>query len=1111
MTPDSMVRSLVQHARALMEGGLEPNQSTACLPLLDVALQHASSLPDGPQRDAHLGIVYATRGDALRQAGQADAAVAEYGLACARFAAVDDAAWPSIPQFAEGYVRALLQTGASERAAALLLDKPHFRVKDEAFVEVARYRSRAGDADGAMALLLASAGKNDGANRTWAEFNVMLDTQAAREALARSVCKPTSVLEHHTRTRLLDIVQDRLASTPDDLDLRIVRGILLDQKGDNDGAVNDLSAAVARRPGDRPVALALARLLLRIGRSDTARNVLAHLSDHATRDEKTRLLLAEALAQSDDGKSAVEVLHDVLASEPGSETALQSRATALARLGRRDEALALLDESLGRNPNQAEAWKSKALILIAAGRPAEAGEAIAGGLTRLDDQSVGALYLRQAEAYLAARQIERADNALGLSLKLAPEPEIADMCLLSRVLDGLGRSEEALSAADRGLAASAAAPDLLIAKAHALRHLGRQTEALRVITALARSEQSGALSRLHSLLLCDVGDFQGALDVLRPLTEPVAGVDHDLLSIRGWAHQNLEGVEHATEAERAYRSACRQQPNELWYRKGLANALRRIPGRLAEALEQYGAVIAECERRRAAHALTPHLQCLAAWSFCQRGDAEAAADWYTAALSRRRIGVSVQFDYALVLLAGGHGGAAFDEYTRTIEETRAKDVLRQCGLLYVALIDVRAAQSATNVIASAAASNVAHIKKILRDALLAAAGQVPQDFGPLARAMGEFVRHDELSSSPDSNCPDWSQFDVRGFHRPDPEVDLALLLPVVSHRGDSYLLQPDQPPTPLPSERLKQLTEAGEVIALPVHERAFPESRVLFVAGKVLTAIGLDVVSSHEDGLMWHALDTPVHGWACITSTRHGEAMLRSLGEKIAEVAIARIVRSSTEADVEKSEVLDLARLALRTASDEQVAYRALLAYGVAGGNVSAMVDSLRDGQGARWHMTASQAEAAVQGFVGLLDLRKQRDVVSSSSRTDPPPETFPTDPLAKRVMERAERIHAIRDADEQFHEALRAATEVEAIVPLTDVFETTHRDLAARLTSEAMFYLESDDSILLLGREPAFYSAAVPLKRRPAVNSFAFAKATTRLRDQERTFLGQNRRSRLL
>jgi len=39
MTPDSMVRSLVQHARALMEGGLEPNQSTACLPLLDVALQ----------------------------------------------------------------------------------------------------------------------------------------------------------------------------------------------------------------------------------------------------------------------------------------------------------------------------------------------------------------------------------------------------------------------------------------------------------------------------------------------------------------------------------------------------------------------------------------------------------------------------------------------------------------------------------------------------------------------------------------------------------------------------------------------------------------------------------------------------------------------------------------------------------------------------------------------------------------------------------------------------------------------------------------------------------------------------------------------------------------
>ena len=1097
--PATLVSSLVQTARSLLTADCEPADANACMKLLELALQHASALPSGPEREAHLGAIHAHLAEAQRRVGRLDHAQSECTQACQHFGTIDRSDWRTLSQFVETYVAALEQSGAGDMAAAFLLDERKVNTSETVFIDTAHHRQVAGDVASTLALLLESASRHHPAAKTWAVLEGLIDQQGARAALAEAVCRPEWKTSEANRKRFLQSVGTRLAGTDDDPDLRIIRGVLLAAGDDGPGAVADLSAAFAARPGDRTVGLTLASLLLRLGRGREARDLLGGLGAATSDDETARLLLAEALGRSDDWLAAVAILDDLLARRPDSPVVLSRKALGLARLGRHEEALRLVGDALARDGAQPDAWRLKTSILIEQGRLDDAGEALANALKAgLEDGRLGALFLRKAKAHLDLGEIERADEALGIARKLAPRAAPSDHGLLSEVFSGLGRCEPALKAAEDGLAGSPGAPDLLIVKARALRQLGRQTEALRIIVEVARRHQSLPLLRLHALLLCDIGDFTGALTLLQSVTERVDEADHMLLGIRGWAHQNLEGSDHGIEGERVYRAALRQRPGELWYRKGLANALRRIPGRLPEALAEYGRVIAEVEKRRDTNALTPHLQCVAAWSFCQRGDPETAADWYTAALSARRMGIAVQFDYALVLAAGGHGGAALDEYRRTIDEVQDKDVLRRCGLICVALGDIRAAAS-QGVIGTAQSTSTAEIRKALRGALLAAADQVPADFDSLPATLRAFVARDEASPGPETDAPDWSRLDVVGFHRPDREDDLDLLRPVLVLREAAdvhYILREDRP-EPLVVDRLQEQVATGEVIRLPVCERSSADTRVLFVAETVLEAIDLGDLNVREQGLAWQWVAQPVRGAACITSAHHGEAVLRTLTEKVAEVAITRVVDRPGDPGAADPDILRLARLALRATTDEQVAYKALLAYGIAHGDPAPMVESLGQRLGSRWDLNGEQARSAVEDFRELLTLRTRRAAERPAAQVGSLRPSGPTDALTKQLLERARRIGAIQDPEEQFREALRAATEVEALVPEMEAFEAVRRELTTRLESQASFYLETADSVLLLACDPAFYSSStvLALTRRPAVNSFAFVKAASRYR----------------
>jgi hypothetical protein len=112
----------------------------------------------------------------------------------------------------------------------------------------------------------------------------------------------------------------------------------------------------------------------------------------------------------------------------------------------------------------------------------------------------------------------------------------------------------------------------------------------------------------------------------------------------------------------------------------------------------------------------------------------------------------------------------------------------------------------------------------------------------------------------------------------------------------------------------------------------------------------------------------------------------------------------------------------------------------------------------------------------------------------------FP-DKLAQRVLARAYRIGQLPQPDRQDRLATFAAAEVQLLVPLDRTLSEVHQHLAESLRYYMVFYLETADSILVIGREPAFYTSSVlrPLSR-PAVGSFAFRASAERLRTANST-----------
>jgi tetratricopeptide (TPR) repeat protein len=261
-----------------------------------------------------------------------------------------------------------------------------------------------------------------------------------------------------------------------------------------------------------------------------------------------------------------------------------------------------------------------------------------------------------------------------------------------RVLTDLGRLEEALTAFEQALDLDPEDPWTLVDKSLALRLQDDYTGALKSLDeALALDPNNAWALTIKGEILSDIAEFQAALEVL----DRAIRIDpRDALTLRkkGWALENL-GPERAREAQQAYQAALDQKPgdpDDLWTRKGFANALR-LRGKAEAAAVEYRWVVDEAKRRGTMDA---SIMSLIGWCHYCLGNYDEAIRLFIEAISLDSDIISAQFDVALSLMCSGRYELGLREYQRGLDLTDRKHVLRRRGLLYVALDDLREAITA---------------------------------------------------------------------------------------------------------------------------------------------------------------------------------------------------------------------------------------------------------------------------------------------------------------------------------------------------------------------------------------------------------------------------------
>jgi tetratricopeptide (TPR) repeat protein len=620
-------------------------------------------------------------------------------------------------------------------------------------------------------------------------------------------------------------------------------------------------------------------------------------------------------------------------------------------------------------------------------------------------------------------------------------------------------------------------------KVDALHALGRHGDALRALSAIEIDPAAHSLVRLKAVLLCDVGDFAGAIDVLQTATESTASAPHVLLGLRGWAHQHLTGAEHAAQAERMYRGAHESAPDDLWYREGLAHALWHLPGREADAMDEYRAVVQSVEERMRREDVDAYTACLAGWCCYALNRLHDAANYYSAALTMSQIGPAAELDYALILLSLGCHADARSQYERILDNLGRTNPLRRGGLLYVALFDLRDAASRHQLDAF---PETIEIRRALLRALTRATDEYRQPFPELAGSLRDYVERAERElaaarPAPPSGSQRLSRDEagVEPLHR----TPVAYVTP-----GDADCALLIAAPSP-PSEG------AAVPMALDRSAADGADRRALYLTEAFLESVGASRHDSPLDSLAWQKLDTPAAAWAAWTTEADGARILNSLAGRLVKRAATHLARHG-HAGPDESHIpaARAADLAAKIARDEALVYQAALLRTVAGATpehaeVPAPDSStepqelVRDAAGLR-REASRRYTAVVTGHQDSAQAAGESEV-HYTGRND----------MVKSILSTAYRIAQIPDLNEQARRARTAAERVEALAPLHDLAAREREQVHQRLASHDRFYLESDASILVLARDPAFYSTNVLLNlTKPAVNCFAFATASRRL-----------------
>jgi tetratricopeptide (TPR) repeat protein len=210
---------------------------------------------------------------------------------------------------------------------------------------------------------------------------------------------------------------------------------------------------------------------------------------------------------------------------------------------------------------------------------------------------------------------------------------------------------------------------------------------------VARSQRNAeeevyALNRWADLLV-DAAAYEEAVVALRRVIELSSEekTGPDTLSLTysslGWAYENMHPV-RAEESRQAYEQALALRPQDLWTRKGRANALR-LQGRSEEAAKDYRSVV-RALRRRGVNSRDDYS--LLGWClYCLR-EYRDAVDALRKAVEGDPSMLSTWFDLGLALLCAGEYEEGREHYQQALNRLRYVAPLKARGLLLVARDDL---------------------------------------------------------------------------------------------------------------------------------------------------------------------------------------------------------------------------------------------------------------------------------------------------------------------------------------------------------------------------------------------------------------------------------------
>ena len=524
----------------------------------------------------------------------------------------------------------------------------------------------------------------------------------------------------------LEITEHTLVLAKQDPELLALKGNILRLQGDMPGALEALNRSLKREPKNAFANAVKGLLLLETDDEEEGIRLLEHAFEMNPKIDWVPVELALALSNSGKHEKALSILNKALSKNPLNVNALVQKGVTLSDMGRTEEALDALDKALELKPNDAVLVGTKGQVLRYLNEYKKAVKVLRRSIEL--DRRLAWVHAELGAALYGLNEYYDALVALVDALAIEPDNVFA-LSYKSEILRALGkvegsvdRAEEALQVINQALALSPNDAWALGTKAQVLRDLGRLEEAVEVleqsvqihpklgwihlelaVTQYSLTNYDAALEALDNALrledesewhffkgqiLCEIAKFKDALETLNHAIKLNSNLS-PAYGLKGWALQHL-GEEEAENALKAYEFAAKLEPKNLWWHKGIANALY-LMGSEREASAKYKWVLKRAEVQSNEQPDDISLLSLRGWCEYRLGNCAEAVKMYRQVASLSPTEISNYFDLALALICSEHYSEGLNEYRRGVQHSTEQPAQRRHCLIFIALDDLKVA------------------------------------------------------------------------------------------------------------------------------------------------------------------------------------------------------------------------------------------------------------------------------------------------------------------------------------------------------------------------------------------------------------------------------------